>query len=842
MSCLSPAPCGDTNMYNDDPEDPAVELEEQSTMNSFFAMFSEGEEDSPAAAPVKAKRKKSLKRRKSSRRAAAEAPPEAGVTWDQAAPAVVPPPGDGAVEAAPVLARDSENSSALSRREGEKSTFGALRDSLTTIQAARTLTLGAMLTPSFNLPKPREPEANEAMLKELENAYDDDDPMSDMRATVFPRAQTHWVVMNPLLPWRLIWDITMGFLILFVMTVTPFELAFVSLPGGVGGNFGDSPDAWANKYTGLFLANSVVTLGFLVDMCFNFLTAVYDANNNRWLLRLDAIALHYMRTWFILDALTIIPLEMISPGGSGGANLIRLLRLFRLVKLARILKSQKLVSQLGKHIDMSSKLKTIILYCALLLVLVHWSACALRLLTTYDLGGCDYRSDGRRADGNCPETILTTTGNWDEGIWAVYTEACLWALITLTGEADTRTHAEGVLGMFLMLVGILILAFLIGDISNIMSNLDPVTNEFKQTLDNLNDYMRKKSNFPNALRLKLREYIMLSEPVYRDHFNKEMLLKLSPSLQRIVAKQNLGKVVNRVPFTAYTVEKIAGHRVGARVRALRRGAVTGEEPRDGTVVAKPGRLKYDVQYDDDGTVEPDVRQSRLVPNEKQRLQAQRLHFQHDMYVSETAHLFTAQLFMTFDVIVHQDLSLNDVMYVVESGRVVCLNYDKRKQCGIATKSENDYFGDDIAMLATGERKKTVRPYSVHAVRITQLHALDANDFIDLLEREPALEPFYQQFVVWGRWQRLKYAALRSMDGFVEALRKANEKRPEVTTVVDAKASAALLDVASDAIRYGLDGADAPATSPLTRADTRDALRALLATLDIDEPVKRGLFE
>ena len=39
--------CGDTNMYNDDPEDPAVELEEQSTMNSFFAMFSEGEEDSP---------------------------------------------------------------------------------------------------------------------------------------------------------------------------------------------------------------------------------------------------------------------------------------------------------------------------------------------------------------------------------------------------------------------------------------------------------------------------------------------------------------------------------------------------------------------------------------------------------------------------------------------------------------------------------------------------------------------------------------------------------------------------------------------------------------------------
>ena len=28
--------------------------------------------------------------------------------------------------------------------------------------------------------------------------------------------------------------------------------------------------------------------------------------------------------------------------------------------------------------------------------------------------------------------------------------------------------------------------------------------------------------------------------------------------------------------------------------------------------------------------------------------------------------------MTFDVIVHKDLSLNDVMYVIEHGKVCCL--------------------------------------------------------------------------------------------------------------------------------------------------------------------------
>ena len=66
-------------------------------------------------------------------------------------------------------------------------------------------------------------------------------------------------------------------------------------------------------------------------------------------------------------------------------------------------------------------------------------------------------------------------------------EAAVWALVAINGEASTRTHGEGVLGLLIMLMGIIVMAFLIGDLSNIMSNLDPVANEFKQTLDNLNE-------------------------------------------------------------------------------------------------------------------------------------------------------------------------------------------------------------------------------------------------------------------------------------------------------------------------------------------------------------------
>ncbi len=87
---------------------------------------------------------------------------------------------------------------------------------------------------------------------------------------------------------------------------------------------------------------------------------------------------------------------------------------------------------------MSTKLQTVIKYCVVLIVIVHWTACALKLVTEYTLAECDW--------DDCPQTILTSTSNYRDGIWAQYVEAAVWALVAINGEASTRTHGEGVLG------------------------------------------------------------------------------------------------------------------------------------------------------------------------------------------------------------------------------------------------------------------------------------------------------------------------------------------------------------------------------------------------------------
>jgi len=56
------------------------------------------------------------------------------------------------------------------------------------------------------------------------------------------------------------------------------------------------------------------------------------------------------------------------------------------------------------------------------------------------------------------------------------------------------------------LAGLLFFSFLVADLTNILCNLDPAANEFKQTVDCLNEFMYREK-FPRSARFELREYL-----------------------------------------------------------------------------------------------------------------------------------------------------------------------------------------------------------------------------------------------------------------------------------------------------------------------------------------------
>ena len=93
------------------------------------------------------------------------------------------------------------------------------------------------------------------------------------------------------------WDILMVVLLGFVCIVTPFEVAFV-------------PTVVADP---LWIINRIVDAGFLVDMVLQFFLPFYLSSENVFVWNKDLVALNYLKSWFIVDFVSIFPYDFIGP-------------------------------------------------------------------------------------------------------------------------------------------------------------------------------------------------------------------------------------------------------------------------------------------------------------------------------------------------------------------------------------------------------------------------------------------------------------------------------------------------------------------------------------------------
>ena len=101
-----------------------------------------------------------------------------------------------------------------------------------------------------------------------------------------------WWVIDPrssaALKW---WDLVSCFALFFTATVTPFEIGFLS-----------PPTSWQDW---LFIVNRVIDTLFFMDICCHFclMYPTSDAEQSVvWESKPSKIALHYLKSWFIIDA------------------------------------------------------------------------------------------------------------------------------------------------------------------------------------------------------------------------------------------------------------------------------------------------------------------------------------------------------------------------------------------------------------------------------------------------------------------------------------------------------------------------------------------------------------
>ncbi|KAJ8606509.1 hypothetical protein CTAYLR_005911 [Chrysophaeum taylorii] len=570
-------------------------------------------------------------------------------------------------------------------------------------------------------------------------------------------------VLNPHAGWRVKWDLVLLALILYVLIVTPFELSFVSeFPVE---KLGRPKTRVYRKHIALYSLNRIVDALFVVDLVMEFNTAFFDAKRGEWVVDHGKIAKRYAKSWLTLDVLGILPYDML-PGLTRRAGYLRLVRLVRLMKMLRVFKNPRIMARVGKRITLRAGTQAIIKYVLVLFLIFHWAACALRLIDEIILEGaedCD-----RVGDATCPNVAIT---RWHVGVWGQYTSAVEFAVATLNSDMRSENLSEAIFSIGIGVVGCYTLAFLVGDLCNVITNLQPVRNDFRLTLDSLNDYLDEQ-HMPTETRTKLREYMIFSETVFRENYYRGLLSRLSPGLKLVVAQFTLSRVVKGLPFFQYALTNTACPMRANRTRVIVQPPSPGTRGYRAAVVTSFGSdlLAFDLRYDDTGELETKVSADRLGLLEEdgsrtsilrpERKLAAILH-ERDEFVVTLASMLETQLFMPRDTIVHASLSLNTHMYVVHSGR--CLVFGRNSVREVLTSIEikgiDEVIGDDICMLTVGPKRPIPRHYTAIVAALTQVHVLSGRRFVDVVN-SGSFPIFAHHVRVYGCYQHVKRSIIR----------------------------------------------------------------------------------
>lgn len=315
------------------------------------------------------------------------------------------------------------------------------------------------------------------------------DPDESQEICIDPGQKGWWTpfIAMPGSRYRLSWDLFGGLLIAYDMFLIPLQ-AFQPPPN----TFTDFMEMTTLYFWTLNVA-ATLTAGYIRD-------GVLVMNPK-------TIILNYLKGWFIVDAVVLIPdyafmiIASSTPEGGGGGQssvkMLRWLRLARTIRLIRLLKLKWIMDAVNDYLDSeySSIILSIVKMLVMLFILCHFICCIWFLLASIQ-------------DGDT--TWVNFRGEFDESPWDLqYLVALHWAITQFTPASMhvqpqnklERTYA--ILIVFFALVGF---AYIVGSITGSIGQLRAMGEQVTKDFWLLRRYL-KKNQVPQTLSLRITKFV-----------------------------------------------------------------------------------------------------------------------------------------------------------------------------------------------------------------------------------------------------------------------------------------------------------------------------------------------
>ncbi|KAJ7993064.1 hypothetical protein DPEC_G00268560 [Dallia pectoralis] len=346
----------------------------------------------------------------------------------------------------------------------------------------------------------------------------------------------NWII-HPYSDFRFYWDFTMLMFMVGNLIIIPVGITFFKE---------DTTTPW-------IIFNVISDTFFLADLVLNFRTGIVFDDNTEIILEPGKIKMTYLKTWFVVDFVSSIPVDYIFLIVEKGidsevyktARALRIVRFTKILSLLRLLRLSRLIRYIHQweeifHMtyDLASAVMRIFNLIGMMLLLCHWDGCLQFLVPMLQ----DFPQD-------CWVSLnKMVNDSWSELYSFALFKAMSHMLCIGYGRQAPESMSDIWLTMLSMIVGATCYAMFIGHATALIQSLDSSRRQYQEKYKQVEQYM-SFHKLPAEFRQKIHDYY---EHRYQGKmFDEESILEeLNEPLREEIVNFNCRKLVASMPLFA----------------------------------------------------------------------------------------------------------------------------------------------------------------------------------------------------------------------------------------------------------------------------------------------------
>ncbi|XP_051953665.1 potassium/sodium hyperpolarization-activated cyclic nucleotide-gated channel 3-like [Xyrauchen texanus] len=345
-----------------------------------------------------------------------------------------------------------------------------------------------------------------------------------------------WII-HPYSDFRFYWDLTMLLLMVGNLIIIPVGITF-----------------FKDEHTPPWIVFNVVSdTFFLMDLVLNFRTGIVKEDNAEIILDPQQIKVKYLRSWFVVDFISSIPVDYIflivetriDSDFYKTARALRIVRFTKILSLLRLLRLSRLIRYIHQweeifHMtyDLASAMVRIVNLIGMMLLLCHWDGCLQFLVPMLQ----DFPADCWVAKNKM------VNNTWGQQYSYALFKAMSHMLCIGYGMYPPVGMTDVWLTILSMIVGATCYAMFVGHATALIQSLDSSRRQYQEKYKQVEQYM-SFHKLPADMRQRIHDYY---EHRYQGKmFDEESILgELNEPLREEIINFNCRKLVASMPLFA----------------------------------------------------------------------------------------------------------------------------------------------------------------------------------------------------------------------------------------------------------------------------------------------------